>query len=522
MNRTTRNILTACLLPLAMTGCKNFDDLRVNPNVSVVGTPKLLLTGLEMDMIGGQGSAKSGFSSGSDLSGDMSNSPWNYTHMSNQFLVLGHDYYGSQDYTWNSGSSYYGSLRNAAQLDIEAAKQGPALAAPYYAVNKFIRTFYFLSMTSQMGDIPMSEAIKGATDAIYAPRYDAQKDVFLQCFKWMEEANDSLAAITQRNAKATVDGDIFYAGNLLKWRKAINTCYLRELMNLSIKENDPALDLKGRFNRIISNPEKYPLILENADNLQMNYNASQKSNNYPLYPMEVGILSAKRNALSSTYINILDSLRDPRVFIVAAPADSLPAVPGNPFARYKGANTGDRQDQIYIDINKGKYSTFNISYWLSSPAGVPNIQLGAAETHFLIAEAIIRGWIGGDAAQHYKDGITASMKFYGVSDANITTFLAQPVMQYAGNNDAGLKQVLTQKYVAFFNNAGWQAYYNYRRTGVPVFSVGPSNQNGGKIPLRFTYAQSEYQNNKANLQEALKRQFGGSDTRNDVMWMLKP
>lgn len=521
MNRITKNILAVCLLPLAITGCKNFDDLRINPNASVVGTPKLLLTGLEMDMIGGQGAATGGFSSGSDLSGDMSNSPWNYTQMSNQFLVLGHDYYGNQSYDWTSADGYYGSMRNAAQLETEVAKQGAELAAPYYAITKFIRTFYFLSMTSQMGDVPMSEAVKAATDNIYAPKYDTQKDIFLQCFKWLEEANDSLAAATQRNAKATVDGDIFYSGNLLKWRKAINSCYLRELMNLSRKVTDPDLDLKGRFNRIVSNPDKYPLILDNPDNLQLDYNATQKSNNYPLYPMEVGVLSAKRNALGSTYINILNTLHDPRVFIVAAPADSLPDVPGNPFARYRGANTGDLQDQIFMDINKGQYSTFNINYWLSSPAGVPDIQFGASETHFVIAEAINRGWIGGDASQHYEAGITASMQFYGVTATDIAAFLAQAAVKYNGNNATGLQQVLTQKYVAFFNNSGWQAYYNYRRTGIPTFSIGPSNQNDGKIPVRFTYAQSEYQNNKANLQQALQRQFGGSDTRNDVMWMLK-
>lgn len=496
------NKILFLLLALSVTSvsCRKFSDLQQNPNASVIGTPKLLLTGLELDMFDG---------------------PWNYTQRSNQFYLLAFDYYGDQDYAseWTSGSFYYHDILDANRLDIEASKLGSGADA-YHSLAKFMRVFYYLYMTEQMGDIPFSNAVQG-DKAVYYPKYDPQKQIYKQCLQWLEEANDSLGVILSKNPEASVDGDIFYNGSLAEWQKAINSYRLRELTGLSKHADDPDLNVKGQFAQIINNPTQYPIMESNDDNLQINYNSSDKSNYYPLYPDD-GHLFGKRNVLASTWVNLLDSLHDPRIFIIAAPAPALTPDPNNPFAVYKGANTGDKQDYIYIQTNAGQYSTINYSYWLGNGAiGHPTIQLGVSETDFNIAEAINRGWITGDANQYYQDGITQSMEFYGVPQDQITTFLNQSALQYAGNNSLGLKQILTQKYIAFFNNSGWQAYYNYRRTGIPTFSVGPGNLNGGMIPLRFTYPQSEYQNNSVNVQAAIQSQFNGSDTRNDVMWLLQ-
>lgn len=45
-----------------------------------------------------------------------------------------------------------------------------------------------------------------------------------------------------------------------------------------------------------------------------------------------------------------------------------------------------------------------------------------------------------------------------------------------------LQQVLLQKYLAFFQNSDWEAYYNWRRTGIPAFHTGPGTGPNGVIP----------------------------------------
>ena len=111
---------------------------------------------------------------------------------------------------------------------------------------------------------------------------------------------------------------------------------------------------------------------------------------------------------------------------------------------------------------------------------------------FCIAEAINRGWITGSADQWYKSGVTAQFAFYGIVDGvntvtlqansgaeiaytvhfNFADYFNQPAVKYAGDNANGLNQILLQKYLAYARNSGYQAYYQWRRTGVPVFNAG--------------------------------------------------
>jgi hypothetical protein len=95
-------------------------------------------------------------------------------------------------------------------------------------------------------------------------------------------------------------------------------------------------------------------------------------------------------------------------------------------------------------------------------------------------------------------------------------------VKYAGDNADGLKQILLQKYLGFARNSGLQAYYQWRRTGVPEFNTGPGTGNGGVIPMRFQYPSNERSVNKANYDAAVSIQFGGAgDDINQLLWINK-
>jgi Susd and RagB outer membrane lipoprotein len=96
------------------------------------------------------------------------------------------------------------------------------------------------------------------------------------------------------------------------------------------------------------------------------------------------------------------------------------------------------------------------------------------------------------------------------------------LVKYKGNNADGLKQILTQKYLGFFQQSGWEAFYNQHRTGVPNFSIGDGNTNGKQIPKRWQYPTSERTNNSDNWKAALNAQFGNAnDDINAEMWRVK-
>jgi hypothetical protein len=84
-----------------------------------------------------------------------------------------------------------------------------------------------------------------------------------------------------------------------------------------------------------------------------------------------------------------------------------------------------------------------------------------------------------------------------------------------------INQIVLQKYIAMFQNSGYEAYYNWRRTGVPTFLTGSGVGNNNTIPLRYQYPLSEQQQNSTNYQAALTAQGFSTDDLNQTMWLLK-
>lgn len=522
-------ILAIGALLLGALGCnKQFTDFEVNSNKPSKVTPSLVLGGILSDM----NTVK----------------PWSDVMRWNQFDCCNYNYYGTQRYDWGGRElSGYASLENVRLMEQEAIRLGGKELNPYAALGKFFRAFFFYRMTTLVGDLPMAEALGGKTNL--QPKYDEQRAVFVQIFGWLEEANTALAELIKNPDKSnTADGqilrnDFYYNSKLDYWQRAVNTFRLRVLIALSRKETDAGLKLQQQFSDILSNPAKYPLMTGIEHNLQFIYN---NINKYPINPDNLGF-DATRYNMSATYLNTLVSLRDPRTFMTAEPAteqlskkgkkpDDITAYVGAP----SGENLADMSSKM-SDVEAAAYSLRGRSRYYSGYAAEPGVLVGYPEMCFNIAEAINRKWAGGNAEEWYKKGIRASMSFYGIpvdGPGNITKtyndaryeipfdfekdYYPRNNIRYKGDNTAGLEQILTQKYLAFFQNSDWEAYLNWRRTGVPVFSEGSGTGNNNKIPKRFKYPDNHRDANEANWKAALEKQFGSTtDDINAVMWMIR-
>lgn len=495
-----KRAISITAIVLLMGSCTKFEDLTDDPNKATSVPPSMLLSEVlrVLNNVDGEG-------------------PWSSAQRDNQFWVISFDYYGDQDYNWGAVGYRYNTLSNVLAMEKEA--QGLDSQNKYEALAKFFKAYFYDYMSKRVGDIPMSEALQANSEiAITKPKYDEQKEVYIAILDLLEAANEQITAAKQEVGTSNVEGDFFFDGDLDKWQKTINAFHLRILIDLSKKNTE--LNVETKFNAIISNPSKYPLMTGMEDNMLRIF-SDEPGNNYELNPGNYGF-NRNRNIMGATYLNLLKSNNDPRIYEVADPAPFYfnENDPLNLNA-YVGANTGDEQGPMQVASDEGKYSYPNESRYYSSYIGEPYIQIGYSEQEFNIAEAINRGWISGDAATHYDNGIKGSMDFYGISQAEIATFMANANVIYKGNNSNGLTQILTQKYIAFFNNSGRESYFNQRRTGVPAFNVGPANNNGNKIPLRWKYPQSEFENNNLNVTSALGSQYSGSDDINGEMWMIK-
>lgn len=517
---------------LVFASCtKTYTDLEKNPNNPESVPASLILNGIEVSIF---------------------ERPWGTQDRWNQFSLCNYNYYGNNEYNWSGASMYYTVLKNVVKMEEETQKTGASVVNPYSAIGKFMRAYLFYQMTMRVGDLPMTEALKGIDNL--KPKYDTQKNIFLQINKWLEEANADFASLISKSDNSLL-GDFYYNNDLRKWQKLTNTFRLRVLISLSKKTADTDLKVISEFAKIFNTPSTYPVFTSMSDNFQYTY--VNPFNKYPTNPDNYGFDATRYNT-SSTYLGLLTELKDPRTFVVAEPAGSkLKAglLPSD-FGAYVGASpaqdladmsskAGTNNGSAFVP---GEYSFNGRRRYYSSYTSENTFIVSYPEMCFNIAEAINRGWVTGSAEDWYKNGINASISFYGIKDgANAFSYLKaggkvteggdyisysvnftfndyynQSSVKYAGNTVAGLDQILKQKYLAFFQNSGMEAYYNFRRTGIPSFAKGgPGTGNSGLIPLRFQYPGTEITTNGENLNAALTAQFGGKDDINQAMWVIK-
>jgi hypothetical protein len=479
----------------------------------------------------------------------MTEPPYTDKEKWDQYFITNYDYYGNNRYDFGPGDDYYQTLKNVGKMEEEAANVGLPDGNVYSALGKFFEAYLFSKMSLEMGDIPMTQALQGFANL--TPVYDPQKQVFQQCFLWLDSANTQLSALIAAQDN-TLKGDIYFGNDLTKWQKVVNTYHLRLLIEMSKQAGDADLNLASQFQTIVNNKTTYPIMESMDDNLQLVF--IYPTNEYPNNPGNFGF-NALRDNCSATYVGLLTTLKDPRVFVTSEPATALLKPPYNysptSFDAFVGADPGEDLGTMYQKANNGFYSLLNRWRYYQTYTGEPSIQVGYPEMLFNIAEAINRGWIAsgslGTAEDYYIAGIKASMSFYGIPESgpfnvyflqsgspgstavyntytinvDFTTYYNQPLVKYAGNNETGLTEILQQKYLSMYRHSGLEGYYQFRRTGVPTFTTGPGTGNSERIPLRFQYPANEKTANATNYQAALQLQYGGNDDINGTMWLLK-
>jgi hypothetical protein len=294
----------------------------------------------------------------------------------------------------------------------------------------------------------------------------------------------------------------------------VKTLSLRVLINLSHKENNAKLNVKHRFQEIVSNPAQYPLFASNADNAQLPF-YDLEGNRYPHFNNNL----QTAYYLDESFVSLLQDLRDPRLFRLADRAPQGASLPENDFSAYGGLSGSAPLDENTRKAVAGEASKIAPRYY-NNPVNEPSLAVGYAELQFILAEAVVRGWISGDAASFYRNGIEASMAFYKVPEAAIAEYLAREEVQLQAGKE--LEMILTQKYIAFFMNSGWQPFYEQRRTGFPAFDVSGSGVlNDKMIPKRWMYPESEFDLNRAQVEAAISHQYPSGDNINGAMWLLQ-
>ncbi len=376
-------------------------------------------------------------------------------------------------------------------------------------IARILKAYIFWTVTDAWGDVPYSEALKGAGNL--TPKFDKQEDIYFSIIKECKEA------IAGFDNGAPIKGDVMYGGDVTKWTKLANS--LRMLMSMRLTNEYPAAGGKAAVE--FADAAAGPHIAVNSDNAVIQYPGGAFQNPwYLLYQTRDDYASSK------TMGDVLSGLGDTRSTVFGTPGPMFPYGLTRDLAVQYGNSVGNNQSRV-LALSKRQPN---------SPVTV----IGASIVLLARAEAKERGWIAGSAEADYNAGITASYDEWGVAvppayltgpanynagagvpgsigagTAPYDNFRATPDnnLQNAATPDK-LKRIALQYWLAAFPN-GNEGWASQRRTGIPFLTE--TRFKTGKFVNRYTYGSNSYALNNANTTAAATA-IGGDVQETKVWW----
>jgi hypothetical protein len=532
-----KRLIYGCLVIGAslFSGCtKNFDEINTNPNATsaTLINPNFLMSQAQIQF---------------------SNTGYDqllYQSMWSQSLAGTYNYYSNgdkyvyggsfQDYksrTWNTSYA-------AASLVYEMKNlvKGNAAYSNLDNCGTILLVMMLQRVTDAYGDIPYSQALQ-AKAGISTPVFDTQQSIYTTMLSQLDAATAALDA-----SKGGPTSDLFYSGDVSKWKKLGYSLMLKVAMRLT--KVDPATAQKYAEKAYAGGAMSG--IADDAK-VQCDYtNGNGNSNAAALLVTD----DFREVRWSNTLISFMQSSSDPRISAVAeissgtGKAANQNEAPGISTASLQiGMPNGYDQNGGAYDISKapnypgtspadpsvsgdaaapdGKYSRPRFAVY-DDRNGV-NMLLTYGESELLFAEAASRGWNTGVAATHYANALTADMQALAqlnatsravVDAADITTYVAaHPLLAATALQQINMEYFVETSTTFNFN----ETWANWRRSGYPVLTPVkyPGQFTDGSIPRRMEYPVTLPSTNGTNYAAAVARMAGGDTFISRVWWDSK-
>jgi len=340
-------------------------------------------------------------------------------------------------------------------------------SSPYYGGIAKILMAYHLGVTSDLfGDIPYSDALKGATGQTKS-KYDTQQQIYTTIFTLLNGAIADLNG-AQGTFKPGAE-DLIYGGDKTLWKKTAYALIARYKLHLS-KQNGAA----AYTDALAAIANSYT---SNDDDFKFTFGAAYNNSN-PIFQFESE--RAKYIGANKTFLNLLTDTNDPRLEVYYAGTDTS-TVTGVVKLEFIGSASGESNSSA-SSIGANYASTDSPVYLMSF-----------AELKFIEAEALLSSDAAG-AATAYNAGLKASLDREGVYDA--TWYNANKLT--AGT--ITLEKIINQKYLSGFLQI--EVYNDWRRTGFPTLTLATGAVTN-QIPRRLPYAQDERLYNNENMPKGL-------------------
>ena len=409
----------------------------------------------------------------------------------------GDRYFRNDGYSTSLWDRYYPESVKQIE-DIKSQLTAEGNTGSEMGMTRILRVFIYSRLTDLHGDLPYSEAGQGYNNGILKPKYDHQKDVYMDMLKELEEAVAQIGAST-----TLAESDLLFQGNTTKWKAWGNSLMLRFAMRLT--KADPATakawaEKAAAAGTMTSND--HIAMVQHTDGPEgINKNGHGE------------VFDADDNPrVSKTFVDWLKD--DPRLPILAARRSDGSTDPADLIGMPNGQTGATIPDtSIYAEPNRK----------VITGKDVPMVFQTYAEVRLLKAEMAFRGWsVPGDAKTHYEAGVKAAMQMLSgiypnaaaISDTEVAAYLVKKPYNAA----KGWEMISEQYWAATLLNE-YEAFSNWRRTGYPTLvpTSDPGSDTGGPIPRRLIWPEGESSTNAENFAAAIARQ-GPNNMITRVWW----
>lgn len=370
-------------------------------------------------------------------------------------------------------------LQNAKAIIAESTDLSQAEKDARTGQIEVIEIYAWQVLVDTFGDVPYDQALNATEFPL--PAYDDAQYIYEKLLERIEAADALLAA-----GQGFTGADVIYHGDMANWMKFANSLQLRLAMRIS--DANASLS-KTNAEEAINDG----VFTSNSESAIVVYQSNPPNTN----PLWVDLVQSGRSdyVAANTLVDVMNNLDDPR-------RDEY-------FSQNLGAGT--YEGGIYGGSNSFPLYT-HIGEMFLDPT-LPGILLDYAEVEFYQAEAAQLGYaIPGSAEQHYNEAITASILYYGGTEAEAAAYLAQPEVAYDSSNYE--ESIGTQFWIAMFDNP-FQGWAVWREFDAPALNL--PEETGNPVPLRYTYPVNEQNLNEANY-SAASEAIGGDDQQTPIFW----
>ena len=452
-----KKLLFVAIFAVSITACFKDSNINVDPNRSTTVDPALLFSGA---------STQFSLLRVAELT-------WPVALMNQMWASGGRWGLAQAQYdqtrvrsAW--GRTYTDVLKNLV-VAIDVAEKTQPVNKNAIAQCKILMAFAYAQTSLLWGDIPFSEAATGKVDL---PKFDKQQEVLTGCIALLDQA---LGSIDPAAKGIGAPNDLYYGGDMTKWRKFANSLKLRILF--SMVDADPS---KGAtIGQLIAGGN---LISSNADAMLFKY-FNQPGRQNPRFSFTAIFRGGVQSDwyCSKPVYDLLVSLNDPRIPYFYQPG------PDAKLNEYIALNS--------VETYTTKSALVNMNLLR---AELPEVSFSYSEQLLFEAEAIARGFVPGgfDAATtRLKAGVKESLISFGVPTAQADTYIATIPTLTATNFRPVLAQ---QQYLDLFMRPveGW---VQHRRSGsvgqeIPAMST-PTGAPVAGLVRRLLYRSEEVSSN---------------------------